>query len=383
VKKNITSSIISFCWLSIVGVALVHKSFAVAPRPARPQVTIRVCIGVSSSLKLAIDDTFEIIDPVTNSLVKKGRNYNRTIHLESGKITDDWAFNGSKIYFRTGGKSCFSLNGNLYRGNVEFIIEGKKVVAVNHVSIEDYIKSVVPSEIHRSWRQEALKAQAVAARTFAYYHLLKNRTRAYDIAYGRQEYKGMDAEHAKTSWAVDVTFGQVLQFKNEVFPAYFHAVCGGYTEEASVVWSNSENTPRGAPCTFCKNSRYYEWNYFISEKDLLKKLNNAGFKLSYISSVEGYKRSPYYPRHRSLKVVGDTEHIIPVNKFREIVGYGNLRSSIFTIRHQEKKFFFDGKGWGHGAGLCQYGCKTMAEQGVKYQDMLRHYYPDTEIKRAY
>lgn len=357
--------------------------FALGRRPAKPQVTIRVVIFSGSQVSVVIKDAFELIEPVSNRSIVKGRGYNRTVRLEAGRLSDERILYDERAFFKTGKKNYFFIDGRAYRGDLELLVENGMILAVNHVPLEDYLKSVVPSEVSIQWRHEALKAQAVAARTYSYYHILTNKHRLYDIPLGRQEYKGMDAEHPKTSWAVDVTFGEVMTYRGEVFVAYFHAVCGGYTADAQYVWSNSNGLPGNTPCPFCKGSRYDSWSYKVSAAEVGRLLKQNGYKINDVSRIYPQDKFDKFPRVRSVAVVGSKKFIIPVNQFRAILGFANIRSSVFEVEKKGNNFIFTGRGWGHGVGLCQYGAKALAEKGYKYNDILDLYYPGMHLKRIY
>ncbi len=358
---------------------------AMGKRVERRGITIRAQLVYAPSVILRFDTAFEVIDPDSGKTIYRASRFKETVCVKNGAISfAKWKTFPPELIFKAKHTGLFHLNDTLYRGEIRLIVDNGNILAVNYLSMEDYIKSVVPSEISKLWDYEALKAQAVAARTFTYYHHLVNKERLYDIPYGLQQYKGVAAENARTSWAVDVTFGQVLFYDNKVFPAFFHAVCGGYTAHGEYVWPTSKGLPGVTPCSYCSNSAYFSWKHSFTRKQLKNLFNKAGYHIKSLESIKPKEKAPFYPRIRSLTVYADGKKIvIPVNKFRSICGYNVIRSSLFTIAENNNTFTFDGKGWGHGVGLCQYGAKTLAELHKDYRYILDFYYPQTELKRVY
>lgn len=346
---------------------------------------MRVVIANTSSIELKINYPFRLIDETSGKVVLKKRQFNKKILCSSGIVHVGKKIFPKKLFFQLRQNKIFSINGRLFRGDLKLIERNNKILAVNYLPLEEYLKSVVPSEISHKWNYEALKAQAIAARTFTYYHMLQNKNRAFDIYLNLQQYKGLSSEHPKTSWTVDVTFGQCCFFNSKIFPAYFHAVCGGYTEEANAVWATTQEVPQPVRCTFCSNSRYFAWKQIFTKKAVLKKFQQAGYKWHEISNITTGKKAKFYPRTRTVIIYGKPgrKKEIPVNKFRQILGYNKIKSSIFSVRQTPSAYEFTGRGWGHGVGLCQYGAKTLAEQGKSAEFILQYYYPSCVIKRIY
>ncbi len=363
------------------------SGLALGRRGSGPRMDIRVVLAVSRSVRVEINRSYEIIDPVRNRFISRGRNFYDKVTTASPAL----CFGNNRrikypqrLYFKIDDKQRFLLNGNSYRGELELVAKNGLVYAINHIDIEEYLKSVVTSEVSDSWRQEALKAQAVASRSFASFHVLTNQKNIFDIGLDSQAYNGTRSETPKSAWAVEVTRGQVLYFGSKLMPAYFHAVCGGATEYASAVWRSTMSFPKIVRCDYCKSSEYYLWSHILSKKEIVREFNRNGYRWHSISRLDYGESAPVYPRLRSVIVYADgSPNTIPINQFRKILGYNKLRSSMFTIHSAGKYYIFVGKGWGHGVGMCQYGAKKLAESGMKYQDILRYYYPGAQIRRMY
>jgi len=345
---------------------------------------VRVVIANTSSIELKINYPFELIDETSEKVVLRKRHFSKKILCSSGIIHIGKKIYPKKLFFKMKKDKFFSINGRLFRGDLKLMERNNRLLVINCLPLEEYLKSVIPSEISSKWEHEALKAQSIAARTFTYYHMLTNKKKPFDIYLNLQQYKGVASEHPRTSWAVDVTFGQCSFLNSKIFPAYFHAVCGGYTEEASYVWKTSVGLPHPVRCTFCSNSRYFAWKQIFTKSAILKKFRDSGYKWNNISNISPGEKASFYPRTRTIIVSADGKSAeITANNFRKILGYNKIRSSIFSIKRKNATYEFTGRGWGHGVGLCQYGAKTLAEQGKNAEFILEYYYPSTVIKRVY
>ncbi|MSR77756.1 MAG: SpoIID/LytB domain-containing protein [Candidatus Omnitrophica bacterium] len=180
--------------------------------------------------------------------------------------------------------------------------------------------------------------------------------------------------------AVKETQGQVLSYRGKVFPSFFHSTCGGHTANIADLWDMQEHPSlRGVECDFCKLSRHYRWSSEISRFDLEKKLKGAGYSVFGLQSFEvGIK-----DRGKRAKtiIVRDSKgkKTIVASDFRFIAGPDKIKSSLIEkIENRGDKFRIRGKGWGHGAGLCQYGARHLGELGYVAKQILRFYYPDSE-----
>jgi stage II sporulation protein D len=228
---------------------------------------------------------------------------------------------------------------------------------------------------------EALKAQAVVCRTYALYQIQESSAQDFDLTADiySQVYGGKTSERYRTNQAVKETEGLVLTYKAKVFPAYFHATCGGHTEDAARLWNINIAPLKGVACAFCKDSPHFNWHYVASRQEIRDKLSAAGHKLKDIQDMQilGTDNSG---RITDLKIIGaDKEVKIPAKDFRSIVGPNVIRSTNFGVSLVENDIVFEGLDWGHGAGLCQWGTYFMAKQGRDYAAILRYYYPAAEI----
>lgn len=318
--------------------------------------------------------------------------------------------NLSKVIFEPKGKKDWlSLNGRRYRGALEVVLNKDRslLVALNVVHLEDYLKGVVPAEMGKRNRNEieALKAQAVAARTYAL-----SKIGQYDGGYDLkatiydQVYKGMDKENLLINEAVDKTKGEVLTYQGKLIQAYYHANSGGKTERLEEVWPGEEKPyllsvkDKG----FCSWAKNYEWEEEWSRKELEQKLikflsGEQGIKAQDFGRLVDLKVIQRAPSGRvKLLMIGTDKGNFQIrkDKIRWAFGRSNsedaiLPSTLFKLSIQRGrdgslvKVKAVGKGNGHGIGMCQIGAIGMARKGYSYLQILSHYYFSTKILKYY
>jgi stage II sporulation protein D len=254
-----------------------------------------------------------------------------------------------------------------YRGAVEVIPTGNKLVAVNHVHLEDYLYSVLGAEMGGHFPTEALKAQAVAARTYALYKSQSTEDKLFDVdnTQTTQVYKGLSSETNTTQAAVKATARQVMTYQGKVILAVFHAASGGHTENVEDIWSSPYPYLRGVP-DFDQKTPVYSWNKNFTVSELSKSLGMKNIKEILPD------RTSKFGSVLSARIIGEgNEQTIKGTRLRSLL---RLRSLRFTITPTSDGFVFNGLGYGHGIGLSQWGARSLAEQGVKYSAILAHYY---------
>ncbi|MEO0072502.1 MAG: SpoIID/LytB domain-containing protein [candidate division WOR-3 bacterium] len=260
------------------------------------------------------------------------------------------------------------------------------LTAINILPVEKYLYGVVSCELGlaKEAEFEALKALAVCARSYVYTML--GRRDDFDI-YGSymydQEYRGVEREYRLAKLAVDATRGEVLKYDNNIAFAQYHACCGGKTANGRYPYLKSiVDAPRHSKhqIPFCSDSPYYRWKVKLSYQaflDTILYLAGVGYKFYFIPEAIFDKTSE---RLNYLKFTADKEYKISGDAVRKAL---NLRSTFFTIKKIGDSLEIDGKGWGHGIGLCQYGALAMARRGYSYRQILGHYYYRTKITKLY
>jgi len=286
----------------------------------------------------------------------------------------------SFVYIR-GGKSPsdkISFQGKLYRGALKWSRKKNSFTVVNYVSLDDYLLGTLGSEMSALWEMEALKAQAVASRTYALYMLQHPRHSDFDLDHTTQDqvYGGVLSEHPRVQEAVESTAGQILTFQEKPIKSFFHSRCGGSTETPAFVWNHSKGYPqRKVPCAFCLKNPF-SWEAEVSAEELL---SWTGLTSALNIRLEPGRRGES-GRLASLHVhSGNQRATIDTDSLRSHLGYTRLKSAKFDWRHEKDRVRFEGVGNGHGVGMCQWGARFLAQQGKNYRQILAHYYPGTSL----
>jgi stage II sporulation protein D len=262
-----------------------------------------------------------------------------------------------------------------YRGKVRLITQNGGILAVNHVNLEDYLYSVVGAEAVASWPLESLKAQAVSARSYALYKKKTSGSKVFDLdtTQATQVYKGLDTEYTTTHQAVDGTRGQVMTYKNKVILAVFHSSSGGHTENVEDIWTSALPYLR-AVADYDHQAPVFQWTKTFSENEMGNLVGGVGK----IRAMIPEKTTPF-GRVVTMKVVGDRgAKTISGDDVRSAL---KLRSTLFRVADVDGEFQVTGRGFGHGLGLSQWGAYFLAKQGVRYQQILDHYYKNSALSR--
>lgn len=258
---------------------------------------------------------------------------------------------------------------------------------INEIDIEIYLRGVLPKEVAATWPTEALKAQAVAARTYALFEELYGFDSDFSLTstVQSQVYGGEEAAEPSTNQAVRSTAGEIVLFNGELLKTYFHANCGGRTYRADFVWDVKPNPAlMGKICPYGRGAPSFFWNASFSADEISRQLTKAGFLSNQNVRDIQLEDMDNIGRAKSILVRYDGgDVVINANKFRLAVGAGKLKSTIFDVQNYGNTYEFKGRGFGHGVGLCQWGMKEMAEQGKTYKEILKFYYPGSEIKKIF
>ena len=270
------------------------------------------------------------------------------------------------------------LSGMKYFGNIEVWKGEGGLYIINEISLEDYVKGVVAAEVGSKWESEALKAQAVAARTYSLYQRLNNVTSKmrYHLTSTvlHQAYKGNDVP-ASIAKAVDDTKGEVLMYDGSPIIAYYHSTSGGITEDPAEVFGKSYPYLKSIE-TNCELSPYYMWEKRIPVADIERAMNVSGLKDIIIDSYTVSNRVKVF---RLVTESGEVE--VSGVDFRKNIGWDELPSTLITdITRDGTIYIFEGRGYGHGVGMCQWSALEMAKEGKSYREILSRFYPGTTIE---
>ncbi|CCX56587.1 spoIID/LytB domain protein [Bacteroides sp. CAG:1060] len=292
-----------------------------------------------------------------------------------------------------------------YAGGLKFIVEGDRITAVNCIGMEDYLMSVISSEMKSSASIELLKAHAVISRSW-----LKARLRDHKAGHEHfdvcaddhcQRYQGLTmAVGDDVCRAIDRTWGQVLEYGGDICDTRYSKCCGGRTELFSTCWEDVDLPYLQSvedPFCDCENSSilsqvlndydlhtadFHDWTVQYTTDELSELVRTrTGIDFGTIVALEAVERGPS-GRIKYLRITGTLrEEVIGKElAIRKALSSSHLKSSAFEIEKSPDGFVLKGRGWGHGVGVCQIGAAAMAAQGYDYRQILSHYYVGAEIK---
>ena len=257
---------------------------------------------------------------------------------------------------------------------------------IEDTPFENYIKGVVAAEMPALFELDALKAQAVASRTYAYREIgavpqgetvkAENIGQAY-ISVDEMKKRWGDSfqqNYDRICRAVDETFSEIMVYNNEPILAAFHSTSGGVTENSENVWSQKLDYLRSVDSPQDADAPDFMYTTRVSENEFLKKMKNAGTLIS--SNVKDSIGNIQRTEAGYVKSINIGSKSFTGIEIRKIFG---LRSSNFTIKVENGSVCFTTKGYGHGAGMSQYGANFMAKEGSDYKEILRHYYSGVEF----
>ena len=379
-----------------------------------PQFWVRVLLlDDIEACTLKIESSFSITDDPNLQTQLPTAHFDKIdasigIQLVNGQISiGGRTFMNDEVIVYPDEPYIFNLDGQYYRGKLKLFInpESGSFDAINLVPPEAYLAGVVGAEMPDYWETEALKAQAIAARTYCLYikrNFGKNRTWDLKKTAAHQVYRGIRAESTEIWNSVNQTRGQVLVCKQsegteEIFPTYYSSICGGHTENSINVFGDSFEPLIGVPCPYCKNvakANMFFWpmiqfdNTYVVRR-LLTRYPNLKH-LGKITNIESVEPSNYedFSRLTKIKLHGSNgkSDFLRAEDFRLAIDPTGrkLQSAICQmVKRGDKWEFSSGRGWGHGVGMCQCGAQGMARKGKNAKQILSYYYPDSRIISIY
>ncbi len=278
-----------------------------------------------------------------------------------------------------------------YQGELQLLSDTKteRCDLVNSIPLEAYITTLLSKEMNGTWPVEALKAQAVAARTYAYERLSKsNSGKLYDLESSEKDQVSgtfFDATE-KTLLASRETEGEILIGPSgKISPAFFHSKCGGKTLRPDQVWGGVEEGYRSVNCTFCQKTGMKDWNAKLKNTKLVNMVDQV-LKKYYSDAIidQNIRIMPDSLHNSELRLyAGDRLHIVKKSYLRNLAGREVLPSNNFIMSSKNNEIHVEGSGYGHGVGLCQLGALELAKRGYNYRQILSFYFPRHKIKTAY
>lgn len=341
----------------------------------------------ADTFTLSVAGQYWLEDPASQKIIDKGRALrNVPVHAQKNGIRiGDKLYRGLeriKILPMTEAMVTAKGKARRYRGTIDVYSQSGTLLVVNTLDLETYIKGVLYHEISHRWPLEAMKAQAVAARTYALYQMQMNKNKHFDVTNDTysQVYGGRSAERYRTNLAVQRTAGMILQYNGKILPTYFHATCGGHTENAAELWKHDLAPLKGGDCKYCELSPHYTWKKNFRSKDVQEKLVAQGYKIGLIKDIKVIDRNAS-GRVKMLQIVGRDGSALNISgkDFRQILGPNIIKSTKYDVEMQGYYFDVIGHGWGHGVGLCQWGAHFMSRERFDFEEILEFYYPGAEL----
>jgi len=330
-------------------------------------------------------------------------------------------------------KNSYSYFGDVpYRGGFGAKrVNTNDITLINYIQMDEYLYGVVPCEMNKSWPVEALKAQAIVARNFAVVNINKFSHYGFNLddTTNSQVYGGYKWEGPLSNQAVDETRGLTLKHETTLVNAFYHSNSGGFTENSENVYTAPLPYIKGVYDPFSIGAPNDTWSLEYSKSFIENRLIELGYN---IGSLKNFYVSEYTDQNRVYKAIfiGTNDHaILSKQDIRKAFGYNEIKSTLLKvvpdnslvvtdgtefiekspttltvisgdgtvstvssdvyvsdgnktskIPNVASKYVINGKGWGHGLGMSQWGAKNMAEQGFEFEQILTFYYTDTHIE---
>ncbi len=364
-----------------------------APR----QIRVNLASKPASQLRIGVAGTFVIRSIQTQRVLQEGDRLAPTDVAigESGIAFGGKTFPRQPLEIAAKSAALVSVNKNSYHGSVRVYPQATgKLTAVNVLPLEEYVSCVIDAEMPAKFPPAAREAQAIVARTYALWQMEQADPAAnYDVfaTVRSQKYLGaeyLDAkgrrlagESASSREAAAATRGLVCQANGRLFCTYYSAVCGGATTRGGEIFSDADAVLRSVPCTWCRESDKYQWQSELTSEELLAALKKApgGKNLAGIQSI----RQTAGPQAGVIAAfdIGDGRRTVSVTGMilRQNLPAGKLLSPHFALKQTGDKIVAKGHGFGHGAGLCQWGARGLANAGKSAREIVEYYYPGATV----
>jgi stage II sporulation protein D len=309
----------------------------------------------------------------------------RVVAQNHALVVDHQFMASDRVRIQPEGDAILKVNGVRYRGALDLVLTGSKdgLRAINWVHVEDYLKGVVPNEMPYTSPLEALKAQAVAARTFTYSRMAAQNNAAFDLEANTnsQVYHGVDSERPSTNQAVTETTALVAVYRGQYLSAFYHANCGGHTADVAQVWGGDAPYLSGVACGFCDSGPHHAWSLELPLDEVAKALAHHGQPGGPVQALQVLSRFPD-GRVDQIEIARDGGTVtLKAPAFRQMLGPDRIRSTNFEVQALGSSVRFQGRGWGHGVGMCQEGAVGQARAGYRFEEILRYYYPGSDLRR--
>ena len=344
--------------------------------PAQASVILRVAIAREvKQVKVGASTTAIVKDSRGKTLGElPGMRPFPAQAVAGGVALDRWQ--SGLFWIEPTNKGYVYIGDRWFRGRILVVPTGNGLTAVNWVDLEEYLYSVIGGEMNSSWPEEALKAQAIAARTYALYERERQRRNpVYDLGDSPdrwQIYKGISSESPKTYNAADQTAGKILTYNNQIILSVFHACSGGHTENVEDVWSTRVPYLRAVPDfdQKIKDQKIKEcnWTKTFTPREISARISGIGnVKEMIIENVSPFRSV------KTLKIIGNKgTKILQGEEVRTAL---KIKSTRFIVNKDANgSFILQGLGFGHGLGMSQWGAYELAKRGANHLQILGYYY---------
>jgi stage II sporulation protein D len=354
-------------------------------QPSAESIRVAV-VREDPQIALQVYGRFRVRAVQTGATVQEGRRLPETAvkAMPQGLAFGEQLLPVPAVRIEPASDAAISVNGRRLRGAVEITRQrNQKLLVINHVALEDYLRGVLSKEAPDYWPEEALRAIAIAARTYAVYQRFSKAAAPYDVTADvmSQDYGGRSAEKHATTRAVKATSGLILMYHGGLFPTFYHSTCGGTTEHARVMGKYDIIPLQGGlKCDYCTASPFYAWQRHLTREDVNWALHKSHYgsigkirdmRVTKTTASGRVQEVTITGAKRALKMTG--------YDLRALFGFDRIRSPLLTIEPTADGFMINGHGWGHGVGMCQWGAAELARRGISAPEILRWYYPESDL----
>jgi len=372
-----------FCLISILFFCVFQSETVFAFR----EPIIRVLISKNNNIRIRSDKSIPLIiegkffsNKKIKGLTLKNEENRKILYFDKNKQKKYELKGNQKFQVRSPDGRGIWVGQKRFSGKINLFVLDSEILVVNVLGIEKYLSSVVGSEMPTKWPMEALKAQAIASRTYA---LKQKGNSLFDIdsTQRNQVYNGLESRTYKTIRAVKSTRSLVLTYKNKLINALFHSSSGGMTENSQDVWKNKYPYLSSVK-DFDKKNPKFRWQKNFSNKELFNLFPKIGglknIEILNITDTGRVKNVKLYGAYGSDQISGVD--------LRKKLGLNSTFVRFKLIEEQSKQFPIEkglvvfGQGSGHGVGMSQWGAKYMASKGQKAEKILKHFYRGVQIK---
>ena len=374
-----------------------------ASKPLDRTIRVRLNgLAGTTTLSVAIDNSYVVLDAATGQILEDSaqatatRTVSTAVESPEGIRWGESVLLANEVRIRPTYDGTLVVNGRRYRGGLFIRRTANRVRANNELDIESYLRGVLIGELPATFHPEAFAAQAVAARTYVLYQKLRyGGDRDYDVLPDErsQMYVGVAGEKNIAINAVERTHGQICTLPDAegggIFCTYYSSCCGGQTQAVSYVKpADPAVSPLagGVACATCTGAKYYTWPAVrIAKAELTRRLAARYAECASLGGVKRVDPEMLLPNGRiiRLRIIGGNGRSVSLvaEDFRLAVGGRTLKSTWCKVQDDgDAVVFTDGRGFGHGMGLCQYGADGMARAGRNHREILAFYYPGCVLK---